>query len=131
SYRFVGLLDGTRTLEEAWLRVSHTDGDEAPTQGEAISLLGQLYTSNLLTAEMPSDAQGLLERYRKRRRKEVGGYLLSLFFAKIPLLDPDRFFNRLLPMTSWLFGPVGLLLWSCLVVAGLWSVVGRWDELFA
>ena len=129
SYSFVGLLDGTRTLEDAWQHVSQTYGDDAPTQGEAISLLGQLYTSNLLTAELPPDAEGIFERYRKRRRKEVGTYLMSLFFAKVPLLDPDRFLNRTYPLVGWLFGPVGLVLWIGLVAAGLWSVLGRWSEL--
>src|SRR5688500_18007081 len=48
AYRFVALLDGRRTVSEAWRITNEDMGDAAPTQGEAIQLLGQLYTANLL-----------------------------------------------------------------------------------
>src|SRR5437773_272513 len=48
SYHFIGLLDGKRTVAEAWQIANEQLGDQAPTQGEAIRLLGQLYTANLL-----------------------------------------------------------------------------------
>ena len=52
AYRFVGLLDGRRTVGEVWNACVQTMGDEAPTQGEAIQLLGQLYSSNLLSTTL-------------------------------------------------------------------------------
>src|ERR1051325_9571322 len=64
AFRFVGLLDGRRTVSEAWRIVSEDMADAAPTQNEAIQLLGQLYTSNLLQAEMAPDAEQLFTRYR-------------------------------------------------------------------
>src|SRR5579862_5098954 len=48
AYQFLGLLDGTRGIGQAWSICMETLGDDAPTQGEVIQLLGQLYTSNLL-----------------------------------------------------------------------------------
>ena len=124
AYRFIGLLDGRRTLDEAWLHVSDRFGDDAPTQGEAIALIGQLYTGNLLTADLPNDSQSIFERYRKRRHKEVGGYLLNLFFTRIPLFDPDRFLSLTLPYASWLFGPVGLVAWALLLFYGFGQLGG-------
>ena len=59
AYFFVGLLDGRRTVAEAWQVCSEKRGDSAPTQGEVIQLLGQLYSSNLLYAELPPDTAGL------------------------------------------------------------------------
>ena len=38
-------------------------GDSAPTQGEAIQVLGRLYTSNMLQCEVPADAEALFRRY--------------------------------------------------------------------
>lgn len=131
SYRFVSLLDGQRTIDQAWLLVDEAFGDEAPTQGEVIQLLGQLYVSNLLAGDMPPDATGLFERYRKRIRKEVGGYLLNILFTKIPIWDPDRFLDRWIGATSWLFGPIGILLWIVLLACGGWAVTGRIDQLLS
>ena len=60
AYQFIGLLDGRRTVDEAWELCGGQLGDAAPTQGEAIQLLGQLYTANLLQAELPAQAQVLV-----------------------------------------------------------------------
>src|SRR6476619_4853020 len=56
AYRFVGLLDGTRTVEEAWELVGGTLEDDAPTQPEVIQILSQLHSANLLEADVSADA---------------------------------------------------------------------------
>ncbi len=130
SYHFVGLLNGGRTVADAWKVCCEQLGDSAPTQGEAIQLLGQLYQSNLLDADLPADAAGMFDRFSKRRRKEVGGYFMNLLFSRIPLIDPDHFLDRWVKVFSWCFGPVGLVLWCILVGAGLWSIAGSTAELW-
>lgn len=130
SYHFVGLLNGQRTVSDAWKVCCEQLGDSAPTQGEAIQLLGQLYQSNLLDADLPADAAGMFERFSKRRRKEIGGYFMNLLFSRIPLIDPDNILDSWVKVVGWCFGPVGLILWTLLVGAGLWSVAGRVDDLW-
>ncbi|MFP4144183.1 MAG: hypothetical protein ACLFV3_03485 [Phycisphaeraceae bacterium] len=127
---FVALLDGRRTVAEAWAIACEKLGDDAPTQGEVIQILGMLYTSNLLQGELPPDAAGLLTRYRKRKQREVRGYLTNLLFARIPLLDPDWILDQLRPIAGWLFAWPGFVLWAGLVIAGLWSLAGRTGELW-
>ncbi|MEM1098046.1 MAG: hypothetical protein AAGH92_04590 [Planctomycetota bacterium] len=130
AYRLVALLDGQRTVGEAWKLVGEQLGDAAPTQGEAIQLMGQLYTINLLTAELPPDAEGMFDRYRRRINRQVGGYLMNIMFAKIPLIDPDRFLDRWKPAVSWIFGPFGIALWCVLLFIGGWHLAGRTSDLF-
>jgi putative peptide zinc metalloprotease protein len=130
SYHFIGLLDGRRTIADAWKVSCEQLGDSAPTQGEAIQLLGQLYQSNLLDADLPADAEGMFQRFAKRRRREVGGYFMNLLFSRIPLIDPDHFLDRWVKAFGWCFGPIGIALWSILLGAGLWSLAGRADELW-
>lgn len=129
QYVFVALLDGVRTVEEAWRISCGRLGDDAPTQGEAIRLLGQLFTSNLLEADLAPDTARIFERYRQRRGRETRGYLMSILFARVPLYDPNRMLDAWLPAAGWLFGPIGLAAWSVLMVAGLVSVAGRAGEL--
>lgn len=130
SYHFVGLLNGQRPVADAWKVCCEQLGDSAPTQGEAIQLLGQLYQSNLLDADLPADASGMFERFRKRKRKEIGGYFMNLLFSRIPLIDPDHFLDSWTKVFGWCFGPVGLVLWFALLASSLWSVAGRVDELW-
>jgi putative peptide zinc metalloprotease protein len=130
AYRFVALLDGRRSVAQVWRLCSDQLGDSAPTQGEAIQLLGQLYTSNLLHADLPPDAQGLFKRYQKRVRREVQGYLMNLLFIRIPLIDPDNFLNAWVGAISWLFTWFGFALWLGLIGTGLYFVIENWADLF-
>lgn len=130
AYYFVAMLDGRRTVGEVWRICNEQLGDSAPTQGEAIQLLGQLYSSNLLQAELPPDAEGLFHRYRKRVTREVQGYLMNLLFIRVPLIDPDNFLNRWVGVFGKLFTKVSLLLWVVLMGVGLYFVIGRAGELF-
>ena len=130
AYHFVALLDGKKAVAEAWRICQDQLGDSAPTQGEAIQLLGQLHTSNLLHAELPPDAEGLFKRRQKRVHREVKGYLTNLLFIRIPLLDPDNFLNAWVGAVSWLFSWFGFVLWMGLISAGLYFVIEKWNVLY-
>ena len=129
AYRFVALLDGRKNVAEVWRICQDQLGDSAPTQGEAIQLLGQLYTSNLLHAELPPDAEGLFKRHQRRVRREVQGYLMNLLFIRIPLIDPDNFLNAWVGAVRWLFSWFGLILWLGLIGTGMYFVVNNWSGL--
>ena len=130
AYRFVALLDGRRNVAEVWKLCNEQLGDNAPTQNEAIQLLGQLFVSNLLLSEVPADTQSLFNRYSKRVRREVQGYLMNLLFIRIPLIDPDHFLNRWVGLFGKLFSMPGMILWAMIVVIGLYHVGGRIGELW-
>ena len=125
AYRFAGSLDGRRTVSEVWQSCNEHLGDGAPTQGEVIHLLGQLHAMNLLYVDLPPDAEGLLNRYRRRVQREVLGYLSNLLFLRIPLFDPDALLNRWVGVVGLVYSWVGLLLWLMLVGTGLYFVVGN------
>ena len=129
AYRFVALLDGRRTVSAVWNICNEQLGDSAPTQGEAIQLLGQLYTSNLLMGDMPPDAEGLFRRYKKRVTREIQGYLTNLLFIRIPLIDPDWFLDRFLGLFGAVFSWWGLVVWAALLVTGVYFIADRTDEL--
>ena len=129
AYVFVALLDGRRTVAEVWSICNERLGDSAPTQGEAIHILGQLYVSNLLQAEMPPDAAGLFKRHRKRVSREVRGYMSNLLFARIPLFDPDHFLNRWVGVFGKIFTWYGLAAWVAIMMAALYSLAGRFGDL--
>ena len=52
AYRFVGLLDGSRTVSEAWDTAGGVLADDAPTQPEVVQILSQLHAANLLEADI-------------------------------------------------------------------------------
>src|SRR5688572_2368369 len=73
AYRFVGLLDGSRTVGEAWELVGGQLDDEAPTQPEVIQILSQLHSANLLEADVSADATVLLRRHKQQQKRQHQG----------------------------------------------------------
>lgn len=129
AYQFIGMLDGRRTVGKVWEICNEQLGDMAPTQPEVIQLLGQLYSSNLLYAEMAPDTASLFNRYQMRIKRQVQGFLTNLLFVRIPLIDPDCFLERWVSIIGKVFSSFGLLLWLVVVIAGLCFVVGNFKEL--
>src|SRR5215210_360328 len=70
AYRFIGLLDGSRTVGEAWELVGGQLADDAPTQPEVIQMLSQLYAPNLLETDVTPDSAVLLRRYKTQQKKK-------------------------------------------------------------
>lgn len=118
GFEFLSRLDGRRTIQQVWDQALERDPDGAPGQEEVIQLLSQLYQSNLLRGEIPPDNAKLFERYKKRRQREARS-LMNLMFLRVPLLDPDRFLRRALPLVRWLISPLGAVIWLTVVGAAV------------
>lgn len=111
AFHFVAMLDGRRTVEDAWRLTLEKFGDEAPTQPEVIGLLGQLNQANLLRVDLPLDAQPILERRQKRRLRYWAGQAMGIMFLQIPLVNPDRVLAWLEPLFRPVLSRLGLGLW--------------------
>lgn len=119
AHAVIGLMDGTRTVQEIWEIASERLGDDAPSQDEMIHLLGQLHAADALQSDVPPDARELLDRHRKRARKRWQTRLLSPFAIQIPLVDPEAFLVRAEPWLRPLLGPAGIALWLAVVLPAI------------
>lgn len=130
AYEFVARLDGTRTVADVWMACCTELGDEAITQPEVIQLLGNLYSANLLQADIPPDAAGLFKRYESRKRRELESRIANFLYLQVPLVDPNVFLER----TVWLFGQLftwwGGVLWALWLALGGYFAIGRAGELW-
>jgi putative peptide zinc metalloprotease protein len=121
AYRFVGLLDGSRTVEEAWDLCGGQLADDAPTQPEVIQILSHLYAANLVDADVTPDATVLLRRHKQQQKKKMQRRLMNVFFPRIPIWDPDVFLKRWMPLMEKVFSKLGAAVW--LLVVGLALIV--------
>lgn len=128
AYRFVGLLDGSRTVLEAWDLVGGQLADDAPTQPEVIQILSQLHTANLIETNVTPDAMVLLRRHKELQKRQMQGRLMNLLFPRIPLWDPDRFLQRWMPVMRLVLSQIGGLIWIGVVIAGVATVMSNWQE---
>jgi putative peptide zinc metalloprotease protein len=131
AYEFVARLRPEKTVSEVWQQCVESNPDEAPGQEDVVQLLAQLYHANLLHYSLPPDSAALFERYKKRRQRETRSKLLSIMFARFPLIDPDRFLKATLPFVGKLISPFGAILWLAVVGWAVKIAVERFDELSA
>ncbi len=131
TYHFIALLDGRRTVREAWDICNEQLGDRAPTQGEVIRVLGQLYTSNLLYAELAPDTESLFNRYHTRMKRQLQAFFTNLLFIRIPLVNPNRFLDRWVHIFGKAFHWAMLPVWIAAIATGLYFIISNLDELVA
>lgn len=130
AYAFIARLNEHKTVEEVWQQCLEEAPESAPGQSEVIRMLSQLYQSSLLVSDLSPDAARLFERYNQQKQRELKGKLLSILFIRIPLFDPDRLLNALIPLTGFLFSRFGFILWSILVLMGLKTVAENAGALY-
>jgi putative peptide zinc metalloprotease protein len=129
AHVLIGLMDGRRTMERIWTLAGERLGDELPTQDDVIQLLAQLHHADMLQGDSLPDVAELTERARTQKRRRMMMAVRNPLAVRLPLLDPDRFLDRTFWLVRPLFGPVGLLLWLSVVVAGVATAGLRWPEL--
>ena len=129
AYRFIGLMDGERTVQQLWDEVGTESGVEAPTQDEVIRLLGQLHATDALICDVVPDSEELFRRFKKHDMQKLKQRFWSPLAVRFPLFDPERFLQRTYPWLSFLFSWVGALLWLSVVVTGAVLAASHWGNL--
>ena len=129
AYRFIGLMDGKRSVQELWDAVSQDSGDDAPTQDEVIRLLGQLHAADALICDVTPDNQELFRRYQRHQRMKLKQRLWTPLAVRFPLFDPEQFLERTYPRVRFLFSWFGVVLWLVVVGSGMVMAVSHWGDL--
>lgn len=128
-FSFIGLMDGTRTVQEIWELTSSRLGDGAPTQPEVVQLLSQLHAADVLQCDIPPDTAELLSRHEQQRRKKWQRRLMNLFAWQFPLVDPERFLQQFAPLVRPFFSWWGAVLWCLIVLPAVLVGAAHWSEL--
>ena len=129
AHHFIALMDGHRTVEELWQANGDSLGDEGLTQEEAVGLLRRLHSADLLQTDISTDAAEIFQRQQRQAHAKWIGRIKNPLAIKVPLFDPDRTLERLLPFFRPLFGRMGLLLWLAVLCIGAVMAAVHWQEI--
>ncbi len=131
AFAFIGLMDGTRSVQDLWELCSTKLGDHAPTQPDVVQLLSQLHAADLLQCEIPPDTAELLARHDKQQQRKWQKRLMSVFAWQFPLIDPERFLQQGAPLVRPFFSWWGMVLWCLIVGSAVLLGAAHWSELTA
>ncbi|HET57573.1 MAG TPA: peptidase M50 [Deltaproteobacteria bacterium] len=129
AYYLIGLMDGTRTLQEIWEAACLHLGDDMPTQEEVITLLSKLNQADVLQSDIAPDIGNIQHRSRKDRKKKFWGRVRSPVAIRIPLFDPDRFLERTRNLAAPFFSIPVALAWLAVVMTAVVLAFMHWSEL--
>ena len=129
AHRVIRLLDNKNTVNDIWMRLNDELGDDSPTQDEIFQLLGNLYFSNCLAGDLPSDIEEIMDRRSKNRRKLFNAKLANPLSIKFPLLDPDRFLAHWMFIARPLFSKSAGLAVLVLMLVALFEMWRNWEVL--
>ncbi len=129
AYHLIGLMDGSRSVQQIWDSANDAFGDNAPTQDETIDLLARLHTADALQSNMTPDMEALFERRVQQQHKKRMRPLKNPLAIRIPLLDPDRLLERLVPLAGRLFGPLSIVIWIVMITVAVAFAAAYWEPL--
>jgi putative peptide zinc metalloprotease protein len=130
AYEFIGRLDGRRSVDAVWQELRESQGDEAPTQGEALTLMARLTQAGILVADRLPDVRVLREAQAQRDRQERRSALNPLSF-RLRLMDPSRWLERLDGVARAGRGEAWIFAWLALIAAALGVAVMEWQSISA
>ena len=131
AYELIRRMDGRHTVEELWRDALDRHGEDAPGQGEIITLLAQLHQADLLAVDRKLDTEHLFDKGQTQRREEERQRYLNPLYLRFPLFDPDRvicaIYRRLPKVPAHLL----LAVFVMLVIGALLTALSNGDELAA
>jgi putative peptide zinc metalloprotease protein len=129
SYRVIGLLDGERSLQQVWERLSAAMDEHTPSQDELVQLFGQLYAADLIQCDVTPDVAELFERGGKQRKAKLLQRFANPVSLRFPLVDPDAWLGRVIARAGPLKGWAGVALWLAVVLPAVLLAPSHWREL--
>src|SRR5690348_12959524 len=127
----VGLMDGSHTLDDIRRAFEERFRPERLSLDELEGYVAQLLAGGLVQNETPAAGRLVHERSRRHRREAWRQALLNFLAIRLPLCNPDRWFDRLLPWVRPLFTVPAFLLGLGLMLAALGLLATHWDDLLA
>ncbi len=128
AYALIAGCDGQLTIDELWAQRVDAEGDDAPTQAQAIDVFAQAFGANLLGGDVAPDAGGVMKAQGKRNAQRRRAALNPLAF-KLPLWDPDRFLDAQVHRLAWCFGTAGRWFFFALLLLGALLLASNVGEL--
>ncbi len=122
EYRIFQMLDGPVSLDDIRRTFEEEFAPQRISLPQLQSFLAMLHGEGLLITDARGQAEELLERHTKRRRREFWQQFANPLAVRFRGLDPETFLNWLYPRVAWLLSPACIALcFALFACAYCWS----------
>jgi len=133
AWRLISAMDGRNSLSQVLAAAAHaefyTAEDEIPTREDLIQLLQYLHVADLLVCDMPPNTQELFARREQKKQQRWLRLLMNPLTWNIPLGNPDRLLDKLMPIARLLATRSMGIMWLLVVGYALLQAGNHWAEL--
>lgn len=133
AWRLVSAMDGRNSLGHVLASAAHAEfystEDEIPTRDDLIHLLQYLHVADLLVCDLPPNTQELFARREQKKQQRWLRLLMNPLTWNIPLGNPDRLLDKLMPLARLLASRTMGIVWLLVVGYALTQVVLNWTQL--
>ena len=129
AYQFIGLMDGQRSVQEIYQRITEKLNEYAPGQEEIIELMGRLYQADLLRSGAFADTEELFERQSQQKSRRFRQRFANPVALRFALWDPEDFLNRHFNKVRWIFSKWTGFAWLVLMLYTTVQAVQHWSQI--
>lgn len=129
QYYALQQLDGERSLDQIREALTRRFPTVRPSVAETQELIAKLHQEGLVVSNRPGQGVARAEQHRETQNRGVASAVFNLLSIRLPGVDPDRFFQWVLPLTRWMFHPITLIAAGLLILSSLLLVTMEADLL--
>lgn len=130
EYFIFTLLDGSREVQDIQAEVEKKFNGLKVSEAQIKEFIVALRNNNFLETFGTHSYNILYRRVNLKKWAKIKQTLMSFFFIKIPLVDPDRFLNRIYPYFKFLCTKAFFFVWLFFLALFLFIVLGNYKEFF-
>lgn len=133
AWRLISAMDGHNNLAQILAAAARPEfyesADDVPTQEDLIQLLQYLHVADLLVCDMPPNTQELFARREQKQQQRWLRLLMNPLTWNIPLGNPDRLLDKLMPLARLLATRTMAVIWLVVVGYALLQAGSHWSQL--
>ena len=133
AWRLISAMDGRNSLAQVLASAAHPEfyssAEEIPTRDDLIHLLQYLHVADLLVCDLPPNTQELFARREQKKQQRWLRLLMNPLTWNIPLGNPDRLLDRLMPLARLLASRTMGLVWLLVVGYAVLQAGVHWTQL--
>lgn len=133
AWRLISAMNGHNSLAQILAAASNIEfyesADEIPTRDDLIHLLQYLHVADLLVCDLPPNTQELFARREQKKQQRWLRLLMNPLTWNIPLGNPDRLLDKLMPVARLLATRGMGVIWLLIVGYAVLQAGNHWTEL--